>query len=310
MKMGNGLRRIPMMENCLKTIDEVLNQYTNRVNQCLSSWLPKESDSPTTLHQAMRYSVLGGGKRIRPILLYATGIAIGTELTKLDAAACAVELMHSYSLIHDDLPAMDNDELRRGLPTCHKAFDEATAILAGDAIQALAFAILANDTAPSQQRVKLIQLLAEASGSTGMAGGQAIDLASVNKTLSQDEIELMHRLKTGALIKASVMMAVTASKVTDPEILNHFTYFADCIGLAFQIRDDILDIQMDTKTLGKPQGSDVAQNKPTYPSVVGMQQAEKLANDLLQKALNKLNSLEIQGNSLQAVSTYMVTRKS
>ena len=310
MKMGNGLRRIPMMENCLKTIDEVLNQYANRVNQCLSSWLPKESDSPTTLHQAMRYSVLGGGKRIRPVLLYATGTAIGTELTKLDAAACAVELMHSYSLIHDDLPAMDNDELRRGLPTCHKAFDEATAILAGDAIQALAFAILANDTAPSQQRIKLIQLLAEASGSTGMAGGQAIDLASVNKTLSQDEIELMHRLKTGALIKASVMMAVTASKVTDPEILNHFTYFADCIGLAFQIRDDILDIQMDTKTLGKPQGSDVAQNKPTYPSVVGMQQAEKLANDLLQKALNKLNSLEIQGNSLQAVSTYMVTRKS
>ena len=310
MKMGNGLRRIPMMENCLKTIDEVLSQYTNRVNQYLSSWLPKESDSPTTLHQAMRYSVLGGGKRIRPVLLYATGTAIGTELTKLDAAACAVELMHSYSLIHDDLPAMDNDELRRGLPTCHKAFDEATAILAGDAIQALAFAILANDTAPSQQRIKLIQLLAEASGSTGMAGGQAIDLASVNKTLSQDEIELMHRLKTGALIKASVMMAVTASKVTDPEILNHFTYFADCIGLAFQIRDDILDIQMDTKTLGKPQGSDVAQNKPTYPSVVGMQQAEKLANDLLQKALNKLNSLEIQGNSLQAVSTYMVTRKS
>lgn len=310
MKTGNGLRRIPMMENCLKTIDEVLNQYANRVNQHLSSWLPKESDSPTTLHQAMRYSVLGGGKRIRPVLLYATGTAIGTELAKLDAAACAVELMHSYSLIHDDLPAMDNDELRRGLPTCHKAFDEATAILAGDAIQALAFAILANDTAPSQQRIKLIQLLSEASGSTGMAGGQAIDLASVNKALNQDEIEHMHRLKTGALIKASVMMAVTASKVTDPEILNHFTYFADCIGLAFQIRDDILDIQTDTKTLGKPQGSDAAQNKPTYPSVIGMKQAEKLANDLLQQALNELNSLEIQGNSLQEVSKYMVTRSS
>ncbi|MGI9227511.1 MAG: polyprenyl synthetase family protein [Gammaproteobacteria bacterium] len=294
----------------MKTIDEVLNQYANRVNQHLSSWLPKESDSPTTLHQAMRYSVLGGGKRIRPVLLYATGTAMDTDLAKLDAAACAVELMHSYSLIHDDLPAMDNDELRRGLPTCHKAFDEATAILAGDAIQALAFAILANDTAPSQQRIKLIQLLAEASGSTGMAGGQAIDLASVNKALNQDEIEHMHRLKTGALIKASVMMAVTSSKVTDPEILNHFTYFADCIGLAFQIRDDILDIQTDTKILGKPQGSDAAQNKPTYPSVIGMKQAEKLANDLLQQALNELNSLEIQGNSLQAVSTYMVTRSS
>ena len=308
--MKSGLRRILITENCLKTIDEVLNQYANRVNQHLSNWLPDESDSPITLHQAMRYSVLGGGKRIRPVLLYATGTALGTNLEKLDAAACAVELMHSYSLIHDDLPAMDNDDLRRGLPTCHKEFDEATAILAGDAIQALAFAILANDAAPSQQRVKLIQLLAEASGSTGMAGGQAIDLASVNKPLSQDEIEHMHRLKTGALIKASVMMAVTASNVTDLNTLNHFTFYADCIGLAFQIRDDILDIQTDTKTLGKPQGSDAAQNKPTYPSVIGMKQAEMLANNLLQQALNELIYLDIQGDSLQAVSKYMVTRNS
>ncbi len=298
------------MENCLKTIDEIFNHYTNRVNLHLTSWLPEEADSPTTLHKAMRYSVLGGGKRIRPALVYATGAALSTNPEILDAAACSVELMHSYSLIHDDLPAMDNDDLRRGLPTCHRAFDEATAILAGDAIQALAFSILANDSAPSQQRVKLIQLLAESSGSTGMAGGQAIDLASVNKVINQDEIEHMHRLKTGALIKASVMMAVTAGNVTDHDVLKRFAHFADCIGLAFQIRDDILDIQSDTKTLGKPQGSDTAQNKPTYPSVIGMKQAEILANDLLHQALHELNELEIQGDSLQTVSTYMVKRNS
>ncbi len=294
----------------MKAIEEVLDQYANRVNQQLDNWLPEESEPPTTLHQAMRYAVLGGGKRIRPALLYTIGEALGAELKKLDTAACAVELMHSYSLIHDDLPAMDNDDLRRGLPTCHKAFDEATAILAGDAIQALAFAILANDTASSKQRVKKIQLLAESSGSCGMAGGQAIDLASVNKQLSKDEIEHMHRLKTGALIKASVLMAVTASEVNDPDVFKCFAHFADCIGLAFQIRDDILDIQADTKILGKQQGSDAAQNKPTYPSVVGLQQAETVVNDLLQQALNEISALNFQGETLRAVSNYMVTRNS
>lgn len=298
------------MESCLKAIEEVLDQYASRVNQQLDNWLPDESEPPITLHQAMRYAVLGSGKRIRPALLYTTGEALGTELNKLDTLACAVELMHSYSLIHDDLPAMDDDDLRRGLPTCHKVFNEATAILAGDAIQALAFAILANDTASSNQRVKTIQLLAESSGSAGMAGGQAIDLASVNKQLSKVEIEHMHRLKTGALIKASVLMAVTASEVNDPDVFKRFAHFADCIGLAFQIRDDILDIQTDTKILGKPQGSDVAQNKPTYPSVVGLEQAEIVANELLQQALDEINGLNFQGETLQAVSNYMVTRNS
>ena len=294
----------------MKAIEGVLDQYANRVNQQLENWLPEESSPPTTLHQAMRYAVLGGGKRIRPALLYATGEALGGKLEKLDTSACAVELMHSYSLIHDDLPAMDNDELRRGLPTCHKEFDEATAILAGDAIQALAFAILANDTASSKQRVKMIQLLAESSGSLGMAGGQAIDLASVNKQLSKDEIEHMHRLKTGALIKASVLMAVSASEVNDPDIFKRFAHFADCIGLAFQIRDDILDIQAETKILGNPQGSDLAQNKPTYPSIVGLEQAEIVAKDLLQQALHEINGLNFQWETLQAVSNYMVTRNS
>ncbi len=298
------------MEICLKAIEETLNQYTDRINQQLKSWLPKETEPPIILHQAMRYAVLGGGKRIRPALLYATGTALGTELEQLDTAACAVELMHSYSLVHDDLPAMDNDDLRRGLPTCHKAFDEATAILAGDAIQALAFSILANDTRSSQQRVTLIQLLAESSGSRGMAGGQAIDLASVNKQLNRNEIEQMHRLKTGALIKASVLMAVAASDISNPDVYRSFAYFADCIGLAFQIRDDILDIQADTDVLGKPQGSDAAQNKPTYPSIMGIEEAEKVATDLLEKALDEIKPLNSQAETLRAVSKYMVIRNS
>lgn len=293
-----------------KSIDVILNTYANRVNQQLDHWLPKESASPKVLHQAMRYSVLGGGKRIRPVLLYATGEALGTKLEKLDAAACAIELMHSYSLIHDDLPAMDDDDLRRGRPTCHKAFDEATAILSGDAIQALAFAILANDESSDKEQIKMIQLLAQSSGSFGMAGGQAIDLAAVNKQLNINEIEHMHRLKTGALIKASVLMAVTASEVTDSETFNKFSRFADRIGLAFQIRDDILDIQADTAVLGKPQGSDAAQNKPTYPSVIGLPKAESIANELLQQALDEINLLDLDATSLQSVSRYMVTRDS
>lgn len=293
-----------------ESIDEILNAYANRVNQQLEHWLPKESTAPKVLHQAMRYSVLGGGKRIRPVLLYATGEALGTKLEKLDAAACAVELMHSYSLIHDDLPAMDDDDLRRGRPTCHKAFDEATAILSGDAIQALAFAILANNSANEKQQIKMIQLLAESSGSFGMAGGQAIDLAAVNKQLNINEIEHMHRLKTGALIKAGVLMAVTASEVTDAEVFNKFLRFADCIGLAFQIRDDILDIQADTEILGKPQGSDAARNKPTYPSVIGLAKAESIANDLLLQALDEINFLDLDASSLQTVSRYMVSRNS
>jgi geranylgeranyl pyrophosphate synthase len=298
------------MESYLKAIEGVLDQYANRVNHQLESWLPKESNPPTTLHQAMRYAVLGGGKRIRPALVYAIGEAFGAPLQKLDASACAVELMHSYSLIHDDLPAMDNDDLRRGLPSCHKAFNEATAILAGDAIQALAFLILTNDTATSYQRIKMIQLLAKSSGSLGMAGGQAIDLASINKQLSKNEIEQMHRLKTGALIKAGVLMAVTASEINDADTFNHFENFADFIGLAFQIRDDILDIQAETKILGKPQGSDVAQNKPTYPSVIGLEQAEKTSNSLLQQALSEISALDIKGETLRDVSKYMVTRNS
>ena len=291
-------------------VDDLINLYAERVNQQLDIELPKDTDSPKTLHQAMRYSVLGGGKRIRPALVYATGEALSCDLAKLDCAACAVELMHSYSLIHDDLPAMDDDDLRRGHPTCHKAFDEATAILAGDAIQALAFAILAKAEISDTQRVKMIQLLAKSSGSLGMAGGQAIDLASVNKQLNEAQITKMHTLKTGALIQTSVLMAVVASDMNNSETYAHFAHFSEKIGLAFQIRDDILDIQADTETLGKPQGSDVAQNKPTYPSIVGVDQAEKTANNLLQQALEEIKDLDKRAENLRTISQYMVRRDS
>ncbi|MFK7816681.1 MAG: polyprenyl synthetase family protein [Gammaproteobacteria bacterium] len=292
------------------SVESLLDQYADRVNLQLQKNLPQETDAPTTLHKAMRYSVLGGGKRIRPALVYATGEALSTNLETLNNAACAVELMHCYSLIHDDLPAMDDDDLRRGRPTCHKAFDEATAILAGDAIQAQAFAMLANDNASHEQRVHMIQQLAKSSGSLGMAGGQAIDLASVNKQLNEEEIIIMHTLKTAALIQASVLMAVIASDMNNPETFAHFAHFSEKVGLAFQIRDDILDIQADTETLGKPQGSDAAQNKPTYPSIVGVEQAENTANNLLQEALSELEHLNGRTENLRSISKYMVTRNS
>lgn len=297
-------------ELATESVESLLDDYADRVNQQLTQRLPLDTDAPKTLHKAIRYSVLGGGKRIRPALVYATGEAFSTDIKTLDCAACAVELMHCYSLIHDDLPAMDDDDLRRGQPTCHKAFDEATAILAGDAIQAQAFGMLADDDASHKQRVHMIQQLAKSSGSLGMAGGQAIDLASVNKKLNVEQLTTMHTLKTAALIQASVLMAVIASDMDEPDTFAHFAHFSEKVGLAFQIRDDILDIQADTETLGKPQGSDAAQNKPTYPSIVGVEQAENTANNLLQEALDEIKDLDARADKLRAISKYMVTRNS
>lgn len=298
-----------MTEKRPKKIDEILSLYAGRVNQQLENWLPAASEPPAVLHEAMRYTVLGEGKRIRPVLLYATGEALDVPVDQLDAPACAVELIHSYSLIHDDLPAMDDDDLRRGRPTCHNAFGEANAILAGDALQALAFSVLANDPAnPPERRVKMAQLLGEGAGSQGMVGGQAIDLASVNKSLDEKELKHMHRLKTGALIRASVLMAVAASEMNTPEVYERFARFSDCIGLLFQIRDDILDIQSETEVLGKPQGSDAAQNKPTYPSIVGMEQAGNMAEELLQQACQEIDRLDFQWATLYAVSQFIIRR--
>jgi geranylgeranyl pyrophosphate synthase len=290
---------------------ELLQTYQKSVETALDYWLPESSIQPEKLHEAMRYSVLGDGKRIRPVILYATGKAFGVDLAALDGPACAVEIIHAYSLIHDDLPAMDDDELRRGRPTCHRAYDDATAILAGDALQALAFHILAHDpaiTVNDKQRLTMIETLAIASGSRGMAGGQAIDLASVGKSLTIAELENMHIHKTGALIRASAELGALSVDNVDAELLSRISQYAKCIGLAFQIKDDILDIESDTETLGKPQGSDMAMNKPTYPNLLGLDGAKKAADNLYNEALECLDAFDNQADMLRAIADYIVKR--
>ncbi|MGK0298574.1 MAG: geranylgeranyl pyrophosphate synthase, partial [Gammaproteobacteria bacterium] len=268
------------------SLESKLTEYQSRVEIALDKWLPIAEIDPGNLHEAMRYAVLGSGKRIRPVLVYATGETFGVELAALDAPAVAVELIHAYSLIHDDLPAMDDDDLRRGKPTCHKAFDEATAILAGDAIQALSFDVLANDkniTVGSEQKIQMISCLAVNSGSLGMAGGQAIDLASVGKKLTLEQLENMHSRKTGALIRASVELGALSVSNLSSKNFDAILSYAKSIGLAFQIRDDILDIESETSVLGKPQGSDAERNKPTYPELLGLSGAKRAAEDLHQQ---------------------------
>ncbi len=293
-------------------LTETLQTYQGCVERALEHWLPGEHIQPTHLHQAMRYAVLGDGKRIRPVLVYATGAALGVDPGTLDAPACAVELIHAYSLIHDDLPAMDDDDLRRGRPTCHKAYDEATAILAGDAIQALAFHILASDPGcrvPAQTRLEMIDTLAEASGSRGMAGGQALDLDAVGRELNIAELENMHIHKTGALIRASVRMGALCKPDIDARTLECLDHYAKCIGLAFQVRDDILDIEGETEVIGKPQGSDIARDKPTYPNLLGMDGARETAAELHRQALESLDVLAESGAVLRLIADYIVNRK-
>ena len=293
--------------------EQLIRDYQDRVEQALEHWLPPATMPPVTLHQAMRYAVLGGGKRVRPLLVYATGAALNIPLTQLDGPACAVEIIHAYSLVHDDLPAMDNDELRRGKPTCHVAFDEATAILAGDALQALAFHILAHDPAMVDNatlRLQMVAMLADSSGSHGMAGGQAIDLEAVGKTLNVAELENMHIHKTGALIRASVRLAALSQPVIDTAVLDRLDHFAKCIGLAFQIHDDILDVESDTETLGKPQGADRERNKPTYPAILGLAESRTMTQDLYQQSLDSLDTLDARTDTLRWLAGYIVARKS
>ena len=259
----------------------------------------------------MRYAVLGEGKRIRPVLVYASGEAFGVKQEALHGCASAVEMIHAYSLVHDDLPAMDDDDLRRGRPTLHKQFDEATAILAGDALQALAFHVLANDpdiNVSPEQRIRMIDTLAQASGSVGMAGGQAIDLASVGLSLDLQQLENMHMHKTGALIRASVQLGAPCSEGVDNERYAQVSRYADCIGLAFQVQDDILDIESDTETLGKPQGSDQARNKPTYPNLLGLDGARDTAKRLHDEAVQCLESFEESADTLRTIADYIVQR--
>lgn len=296
------------MSNALK---EYLISAQSRVERALDARLPSENILPKKLHEAMRYSTLDGGKRMRPMLAYATGKALGLSEDVLDGPACAVELIHVYSLIHDDLPAMDDDDLRRGKPTSHKAYDEATAILTGDALQALAFEVLATDPSmkvSAESRLKMITNLSKASGSQGMVGGQAIDLESVGTKLSLPELENMHIHKTGALIRASVNMAALAKADLDPKVAKKLDHYAKCIGLSFQVKDDILDEESDTATLGKTQGKDQDNDKPTYPALLGLSGAKQKAQELHEQALESLHSFGPEADLLRDLSLYIIQR--
>ena len=289
-----------------------LAAYQKRVNTALDKYLPADDPPEHNLAAAIRYSVIGGGKRIRPAMVYAAGEAIGASTDLMDIPACAVEMIHAYSLIHDDLPAMDDDDLRRGRPTCHKAFDEATAILAGDALQALAYEILAKDDhkeLTAKHRIEMLSLLTEASGAHGMAGGQAVDLASVGKQLNLEQLEHMHQLKTGALIRASILLGGMCKQYITSMEIDILENYARCIGLSFQIQDDILDVIGDTKTLGKPQGSDQAQKKPTFPAIIGLEESRQLALEQHNLALKHLEPLAEKADSLRQLSAYIVERQ-
>ncbi|MEJ2143153.1 MAG: (2E,6E)-farnesyl diphosphate synthase [Gammaproteobacteria bacterium] len=295
----------------MESWQKLQQQWRDRADSVLDKWLPAEKIAPERLHQAMRYSVINGGKRVRPVLVYAAGHAVGVEEPQLDAPAAAIELIHAYSLVHDDLPAMDDDNLRRGQPTCHKAFDEATAILVGDALQSLAFHVLAdklNDDLPASQVKDIVNTLAIASGSRGMAGGQAIDLESVGKELNVAQLENMHIHKTGALIRASVRMGALCKPGIDDDTLHKLDHYAKCIGLAFQIQDDILDVEADTDTLGKTQGSDIARNKPTYPALLGLDEAKHMAAELVADAIHTLQPFAERGEPLRAIAEYIIKR--
>ena len=293
------------------SLGSALQRYQTQIETALNHWLPASQAPPSTLHEAMRYAALGPGKRIRPVLVYATGEIFGTPLSQLDSSAVAVELIHAYSLVHDDLPAMDDDDLRRGRATCHRAFDEATAILAGDALQALAFQVLAADeqlTCSAERRLHMIKELAIASGSLGMAGGQAIDLGAVGKQLTLAQLESMHVYKTGALIRASVKLGYLTSAQTNDDFEQRLDRYARSIGLAFQVQDDILDVEGATETIGKPQGSDQHRDKPTYPNLLGMEKAKLTAQQLCRDAIEALDCFGPSADTLRLIAEYIVKR--
>ena len=289
------------------------NQYLGRcqvrIDEYLKRHLHTEQPRLDRLFSAIRYSVTNGGKRIRPMLVYASCEALQGHIAQADVAAAAVEMIHAYSLIHDDLPAMDNDDLRRGQPTCHRAFDEATAILAGDALHAMAFDWLAAaDEFDPAVRLRMVQLLASAAGPEGMVGGQAIDLGAIGQTLDIATLENMHRKKTGALISAAVQLGALTSGRASETHLRALSTYADCIGLAFQVQDDILDIESDTSVLGKQQGADIARDKPTYPALLGLDGARQLAVSLRDQAIDALQPIGSGSERLQQLADYIVQR--
>jgi farnesyl diphosphate synthase len=290
-------------------LSDWMQQHQQRIETVLDERLSKrEQHTSAQLLEAMRYSTLNGGKRLRALLVYATGEALGAGLTALDAPASAVEMIHAYSLVHDDMPIMDDDDLRRGQPTCHKAYDEATALLVGDALQTLAFETLCDEELTAIQQSQMVKTLAQRSGVFGMAGGQAIDLESVGKELDVSELQTMHELKTGALIRASVRLGALTSTVANDTILAKLDRYAWCIGLAFQVQDDVLDVIADTDTLGKTQGADIALNKPTYPALIGLNAAKQKAFDLIDDALTQLEELPYDTQILANLAKFVVQR--
>lgn len=279
------------------------------VEVALTNYLPALTEEPQTLHAAMAYAVLDGGKRVRPLLVFAAGKLFDAPVELLSRTACAVEMIHAYSLVHDDMPCMDDDALRRGKPTVHKKYDEATALLVGDALQAQAFLVLSEAQACADHKLPMLQLLAQASGSVGMCGGQAIDLASVGKALSLPELEQMHRLKTGALLRASVLLGAMSGKHLTAEEISALDHYARAIGLAFQVVDDVLDATADSATLGKTAGKDAADNKPTYVSLLGLDASRQLANQLCQDAHQALSQFGESAQHLHDLADLIVQRK-
>lgn len=283
-----------------------------RVERALDRWLPPETTQPERLHSAMRYATLGEGKRVRPLLVYASGQALGAQAECLDAAACAVELIHAYSLVHDDLPAMDDDDLRRGRATCHKAYDEATAILAGDALQTLAFRVLCEDDdlcIDRADRLRMIAELTHASGSRGMAGGQALDMQATGRDIGLAQLENLHIHKTGALILASVRLGALAAGAGRDERLGGLERYAKCIGLAFQVHDDVLDVEGETEVLGKTRGKDEAADKATYPALIGLDAAREMAQRLIDEALENIARFDQAADPLRQLARYVVCRR-
>jgi farnesyl diphosphate synthase len=302
------LPNVPNRLNPKSELSPALQTLIRRAEQALESRLPPAEQSPAPLHSAMRYAVLGGGKRLRPLLVYASADAFGETGTQLDGAACAVELIHAYSLVHDDLPAMDDDALRRGRPTCHIVYGEAMAILAGDALQALAFEILCDDHGDAVVGMEKQHALGRACGSEGMAGGQALDLAAVGRTLTLDELEHMHACKTGALIRASVRLgALTAG--ADAASLDMLDRYADAVGLAFQVRDDILDVEGDASVIGKTAGKDAAAEKPTFPSIIGLEASRARLRELTDVALDAIAPMSERSSLLRELAYYAESRR-
>ena len=288
-----------------------IRSWQAQMERALEARLPAVDAEPTRLHTAMRYCVLEGGKRVRPMLLFGSARAVGLPESQVEAAACAIELIHAYSLVHDDLPAMDDDDLRRGRPTCHKAFDEATAVLVGDALQSLAFQLLASDPAlPAAPliRLRLVEMLAGASGTAGMAGGQALDVAVVGRRVPVAEVEAMYTRKTGALIRASVLMAAVCAPRLAPPLRTALAGFAAPIGLAFQIQDDLLDVLGDPATLGKPTDADRARGKPTYPALLGVAASRQRLQQLHAQALEALEPFGAAAAALRSLADWLLER--